>query len=58
MIVPFVVSSPICLPNGKAGIMDIGPLHLEPISRRNCTAYAVAVVGILATFQMPEAAAC
>jgi hypothetical protein len=35
MIVPFVVSSPISFPNGEAGIMDIGPLHMGPIARRN-----------------------
>jgi hypothetical protein len=58
MIVPFVVSSPKSFPNGKDGIMDIGPLDLEPISRRNWAAYAVAVIGILATFQKPEKAAC
>jgi hypothetical protein len=40
--------------------MDIGPLdlHLEPISRRNWAAPAVAVVGVVATFQEPEVAAC
>jgi hypothetical protein len=58
MMVPIIVSSPICFPNGKAGIMDIGSLHLEPISSGNWTAYAVAVVGVLATFEEPEAAAC
>lgn len=58
MIVPLVVSSPICFPNGKAGIMDIGPLHLKPISNRKWAAYAVAVVGVLATFEEPEAVAC
>jgi hypothetical protein len=58
MIVPFVVSSPTCLPNRKAGIMDIGPSHLDPFSSRNSAAYAVAVVGVPATFQKPEATAC
>jgi hypothetical protein len=58
MIVPLVVSSPTCLPNGKAGIMDSGLLHLEPIFTHNWTAYAVVAVGVLATFQKPEAAAC
>ena len=58
MIVPLVVSSPVCFPNGKAGIMDIGPLHLKPISNRKWAAYPVAVVGVLATFEEPEAVAC
>jgi hypothetical protein len=39
-------------------MMDIGSLQLGPISRRNWAAYAVSVVGILATFQKPEKAAC
>jgi hypothetical protein len=38
--------------------MDIGPWDLEPISRGNWSAYALAVIGLLATFQKPEAAAC
>lgn len=58
MIVPFVVSFPISLPNGRDGIMDIGPLHLKPSSSRNWAAYAVAVVGVLACFQKPGATAC
>ena len=58
MIIPLFVSSPARLPNGKAGIMDIDPSHLGPISSSNWTAHAVAVVAVLATFQKPEAAAC
>jgi hypothetical protein len=58
MIVSLVVSSPSRLPNGKAGIMDIDLSHREPISSRNWAAYAVAVVGVLATFQEPESTAC
>jgi hypothetical protein len=38
--------------------MDSCPLHLESISRRDWAAHAVAVVGVLATFQKPEATAC
>jgi hypothetical protein len=52
------VSSPAPVPNGKAGIMDIDLSHLEPMSRRNWAAHAVAVVGILATFKKPEATPC
>jgi hypothetical protein len=58
MIVSLAVSSPTSLPNRKAGIMDIGPSHLDPFSSRNSAAYAVAVVGVPATFQKPEAIAC
>jgi len=31
------------LPNGRAGIMDIGPLDPEPVSLHNGAAHAVAV---------------
>ena len=58
MIVPLGVSSPACFPNGKAGIMDSDLLDLEPISTHNWAAHALAVIGLLATFEKPEAAAC
>ncbi len=58
MIEPHGVSSPACFPNGKGGIVGSDLLHLEPISSHNWAAYAVAVVGLLATFQKPEAGAC
>jgi hypothetical protein len=58
MIVPLGASSPACFPNGKAGIMDSDLLNLEPLSSHNWAAYALAVIGLLATFQKPEVAAC
>jgi hypothetical protein len=58
MIVPLGVSSPVFFPDGKAGIMDSDLLGLEPISTHNWAAYALSVIGLLATFEKREAAAC
>lgn len=41
----------------RGGIVDT-TLHLEPISSRNWATYAVALVGVLTTFQKSKATAC
>jgi len=58
MIVPLGVSSPACFRNGKGGIMDSDLLDLKPLSGHDWAAYALAIIGLLATFQKPESAAC
>ena len=59
MIVPLVVSSPICCCRMEGlTSLDIGPLDPEPVSLHNAADHAIAVVGGLATFQNSEATAC
>ena len=58
MIVPLGVSSPACFPNGEAGIMDSDLLDLEPLTTHNWAPCALAVIGLLAIFEKPEAVAC
>jgi hypothetical protein len=56
MIVPFVVSSPACFPNGKVGVMDSDLSHLEPVSAHNLAGYAIAAILLIPLIQ--EGAAC
>ena len=52
MIVPLVVSSPVCFPNGKVGIMDSGLSQLE----HNSAGYPI--VAILLKHLIRKGAAC
>jgi len=52
MIVPLVMSSPACFPNGKVGIVDSDLSQLE----HNSAGYAI--VAILLIHLIQEAAAC
>jgi hypothetical protein len=58
MIVPLVVSSPACFPNGKVGIVDSDLSHLEPVSAHNSAGYYPVAVAAVTIVPKRQAAAC